>query len=244
VNGCGKRIFALLAIALLGVQVSACSQHTALGELAIPGGGPVKFSAQPGAKFVWVGEGAVSFAKQPGWFRRFKFTSNASTVFDLPLSASNYAANTLSISHVDSGLLYDIQARWGKTGSIYYPRSDVESCEGYGHCRKTVTRSSCENSQSSYQSDYEPGEHRYQKKRDSNDETGDCKPVTETQTGNFSDCPGTRQVENTYQTFRYQLTVEFLSAHAPGEIVAVFTGDSEQVHQLSSRGVAGECSVY
>jgi hypothetical protein len=244
VNACKKRIFALLAVAVMGVQISGCSSYTALGELAIADGGPLKFSAQPGAKFVWEGEGAVSFDKQPGWFRRFKFTSNSRPVFDLPVSASNYTADTLSISHVDSGLLYDIKARWGKAGSIYYPRSDVESCEGYGHCSKTVTRSACENSQSSYQSDYEPGEHRYEKKRDSDDEAGDCKPVTETQTGNFSDCPGTRQVENTYQTFRYQLTVDFLSAHAPGEIVAVFTGDSEQVHQLSSRGVAGECRVY
>lgn len=243
-NACRKGIFALLAVAVIAVQNSGCSRYTALGELAIVGGGPLKFSTQPGARFVWEGEGAVSFDKQPGWFRRFKFTSNSRPVFDLPLSASNYTANTLSISHADSGLLYDIKARWGKAGSIYYPRSDVESCEGYGYCRKTVTRSSCDDSRSSYQSDYEPREHRYEKNRDSDDEAGDCKPVTETQTGNFADCPGTRQVENTYQTFRYQLTLDFIAAHAPAEIVAVFTGDSEQVHQLASRGVAGECRVY
>lgn len=242
-NACRKRIFALLAVAVMGGQVSGCSRYTSLGELTIADGGPLKFSAQPGAGFVWEGEGEVSFAKQPGWFRRFTFTSNSRVVFDLPVTASNYTDNSLSISHADSGLLYDIKAHWWKAGSVYYPRTDVESCEGYGHCSKTVTRSSCENSQSSYQSDYEPREHHYEKKRDSDDETGDCKPVTETKTGDFSDCPGTRQVENTYQTFRYQLTVDFFRTHSPADKVAVFTGDAEQVTQLSSRGVAGECRV-
>lgn len=159
---------------------------------------------------------------------------HAQSGFSTWVSSGNYAGNSFFIDSEDSGLNYDIQARWREVRGETLEGDVSESCTAPGYCSKPVQYLECG------KKSYREGGSRYEKHEDDDN----CEERSVTEQGNFPDCPGHRQVRNRYQVYKLQLGLEFREPFTDRPPVAEFDGESHYRQRLLDTISEGACRAY
>ncbi|MBB2494173.1 hypothetical protein [Aquipseudomonas ullengensis] len=214
----------LAALALVG-----CSSLSGKGYLSTENSQPLQLSD---AVVLKQGHMRLQFAPDPWLLGRLKL-HNATADFSTWVSAGDYAGNSFFIDSTDSGLAYDIQARWREVQAETSERNGQESCTTSGFCSKTVKRLDCG------RKSYREGSEAYGKHEDDDS----CEEDSALETGNFPDCPGTRTTRQRYQVFKLMVTLDFLDPYAQKAPVAVFDGESQYRERLLETLDEGQCEV-
>ena len=224
----------LLTVSLLTTLalICGCARQTTTGELNTQGGAPLHLSTQGSAGLIQPGTLRVSFATAP-WFSANLRLEHAAGTFETSVPASAYQGNSFFLSTHDSGLTYDIRGSWMALYLDRYEQSGQASCEAPGFCSKSVSRLECP--QKTYSQDSEG----YKKHED--DEG--CEEERKWVTDYFPDCPGSRQVRNTYHTYLYALKLKFLPPQGSSSPLAEYNGESARIPHLVQQTNEGACNA-
>jgi hypothetical protein len=174
----------------------------------------------------------LQFAPNPWLLGRLRLHNDKSS-FSTWVSAADYAGNSFFIDSVDSGLAYDIQARWRESRAETVERDSYQRCTTAGFCSKTVSRLTCGKKR------YQEGSERYE------EHAGDdnCEEDLVFVTDNFPDCPGSQRVRKRYQVYQLLVSLDFRKPLAPKEQFAVFDGESQYRERPLDIVEEGGCEV-
>lgn len=214
---------------LAGLVLTGCSSLSGKGYLFTENSQPLQLTDDVVLK---QGHMRLQFASDPWLLGRLKL-HNATSGFSAWVAAGDYAGNSFFIDSVDSGLAYDIQAHWREVQAETLTRNSYEGCTTAGFCSKTVRRLDCGSKS------YREGSKRYEEHENDNN----CEEESAVETGNFPDCPGSRQLRKRYQVFKLLVTLDFLEPYSQKAPVAVFDGESQYRERLLETLEEGECQV-
>ncbi|BBP86275.1 hypothetical protein TUM18999_60610 [Pseudomonas tohonis] len=219
---------ALLASLLLGL--TGCGGLTGKGYLFTRDSQPLQLSDEAQLR---QGHIELEFDPDPMWSADLRLHNERSD-FSVSVPSSAYQGRSFFLASRESGLRYDIQARWRESKEDKVERDSSESCAAPGFCSKTVRRLKCAGKT------YRSGTDRYEK------HLGDegCQEVLVTENGNFPDCPGTRSVRNRYQIYRLLVSLEFTEPTNKRQPLAEFDGESQRKERLLETVAQGACRTY
>lgn len=216
-----SRLFMLWVACALG----GCSQ-SGQGYLFTQNSQPLRLSEN---LLLTQGHKRFEFSRNPWWMGRLRLQDEQSD-FSTWVSSSRYAGNSFSIDSRDSGLAYDIRARWQEEGEGLQLRDGVEQCTGAGHCTKQVGNKDC-----GQKTDREGSERL---------EEEDCKETVRTESGYFPDCPGERSVRRRYKVYNLLVAIEFHRPSSTAWPVAEFQGETGSRERLLETLDNGPCQVH
>lgn len=223
-----RTLLRFIAIFLASAVLAGCSL-SGKGYLFTQDSAPLRLADDLVLK---QGHMRLQFAPNPWLLGRLRLHNEESS-FSTWVPAADYAGNSFFIDSADSGLAYDIQARWREVRAETVDRDSYESCTAAGLCSKSVSRLKCGGKS------YREGSERYE---DHADDDG-CEEDFITITDNFPDCPGSRRVRKRYQVFQLLVTIDFLNPLSPKEQFAVFDGESEYRERSLEVLEEGQCEV-
>ncbi|MBB1518467.1 hypothetical protein [Aquipseudomonas guryensis] len=224
-----RAILRLSATLLVGLALAGCSSLSGKGYLFTENSQPLQLTDEVVLK---QGHMRLQFAPDPWLIGRLKL-HDATSGFSAWVTAGDYAGNSFFIDSVDSGLAYDIQARWREVQAETSEHTGHESCSAAGFCSKSVQRLDCG------RRSYRQGTERYEEHEDD----ANCEEESAVVRDHFPDCPGFRQSRKRYQVFKLMVTLDFLEPYAQKEPVAVFDGESQYRERLLETLEEGECLV-
>ena len=222
-------ILRISAVCLAVLALAGCGSLSGKGYLFTENSQPLQLTDEV---LLEQGHMRLQFAPDPWLIGRLKL-HNATSGFSAWVTAGDYAGNSFFIDSVDSGLAYDIQARWREVQAETSERSGFESCSVAGLCSKSVQRLDCG------RRSYREGTERYEEHEDDDN----CEEESVVVRDHFPDCPGFRPSRKRYQVFKLMVTLDFLEPYAQKAPVAVFDGESQYRERLLETLDEGECRV-
>jgi len=227
-SGASLRRLAVLSWCLL---ISGCSSSLAgRGYLFTQDSQPLQLTDDVTLK---QGHMRLEFNPEP-WLLGRLHLHDARSGFRTWVWRGDYAGNSFFIDSQDSGLNYDIQARWREIQGETIERDVLEDCTAPGYCSRPVQYLDCG------KKSYREGGKRYEKHED--DEN--CEQRSTVEQGEFSDCPGTRPARNRYRVYKLLLGLEFREPFADRPPVAEFDGETHYRQRLVGTISEGECRAY
>ncbi|MDD0842450.1 hypothetical protein [Pseudomonas sp. Gutcm_11s] len=209
---------------------AGCSSLAGKGYLFTRDGQPLQLSEEV---TLTQGHKRLEFNPQPWLASRLRL-HDAQSELSLWTTRGDYAGNSLFIDSQDSGLDYDIQARWREQQAETIEREESESCSAPGYCSKPVRRLDCG------RRTYREGTERYEDLED--DER--CEEETAVERDHFDDCPGHRTARKRYRVYKLLVSLEFREPFSDSPPVAEFSGESHYRQHAGETLAEGRCEVY
>jgi hypothetical protein len=219
-----------LAVVSLCLLAAGCSSLSGQGYLFTQDSKPLQLAEDVTLK---QGHMRLEFNPDPWLLGRLRLHDGRSD-FKTWVSSGDYAGNSFFIDSQDSGLAYDIQARWQEIRTETAERDEYESCTASGYCSQPVRRLDCG------RKSYREGTERYEDHEDDSN----CEEESTVEQGNFSNCPGRRQVRKRYQVYKLLVGLEFREPFSDRPPVAEFDGESRYRQRLLETLSEGQCQVY
>ncbi|MET1079928.1 MAG: hypothetical protein ABWY06_18090 [Pseudomonas sp.] len=208
--------------------VGGCTGDTYLGELSTQDGAPLR--VRDGADGL-LKPGTMQVSIETSLWPSDTLTLKHRTgTLQLSVPANAYQGRALALSRHESGLNTDIKAFWTREDLDTYGQTDSVSCTMPGVCLKNVSYRVCPGG--TY-SQYSKGYQKHAK-----DEG--CVHETRLSDDHFPDCPGSRNVSNTYQRYHYTLKLEFLAPSAAA--LAEFNGSTGRASYLLRQDSTSSCT--
>lgn len=218
-----------LGAALVCIALAGCGGMSGEGQLRTWDGKPLRLGDEVALR---QGQVRLKFDPDPWLMGRLRLY-NADSGFSVRVPAGAYAGNSFALDSEDSGLAYDIRARWREVQTETLDRDGTQSCTTSGYCRKTVQRLDCG------RKTYREGTKRY---RQHEDDDG-CEEESAVEWGDFPDCPGSRTVRERYQVYKLMVSLDFREPFADRPPVAEFDGETRYHQRLVDTLYQGDCEV-
>ncbi|WP_137974534.1 hypothetical protein [Pseudomonas sp. F(2018)] len=182
---CGLRaLLRRLVVVSLCLLALGCSSLSGQGYLFTQDSQPLQLAEDVALR---QGHMRLEFNPDPWLLGRLRLHDGRSD-FKAWVSSGDYAGNSFFIDSQDSGLAYDIQARWQEVRTETAERDESEQCTAPGYCSQTVRRLDCG------RKTYREGTERYEKHEDDDS----CEQESAVERAYSEACPGHRQVRKRY----------------------------------------------
>lgn len=216
--------------ALVCIALAGCSGMSGEGYLLTRDSKPLRLADDV---LLRQGHMRLKFDPDPWLMGRLRL-HNADSGFSVWVPADDYAGHAFFIDSEDSGLAYDIRARWREVRAETVERDSQERCTTAGFCSKTVMRLDCG------RKSYREGTKHYRKHE------GDdgCEEESAVEWDNFPDCPGTRVVRERYQVYKLLVRLDFSEPFADRPPVAEFDGETRYRQRLLETLDRGQCRSH
>jgi hypothetical protein len=209
---------------------AGCSSLSGQGYLFTQDGKPVHLAEGMTLK---QGHMHLQFNPDPWLLGRLRLRDGRSEL-SAWVSRGDYVGNSFFIDSQDSGLNYDIQARWREQRAETIERDVSESCTGPGYCSQTVRRLDCG------RKTYREGTERYEKHEDDDN----CEEESAVERAYSDNCPGFRTARKHYQVYRLLVRLEFREPFSDRPPVAEFDGESHYRQHWGETLAEGQCEVH
>lgn len=219
-----------IGAALMYLVLAGCGGMAGEGQLRTWDGKPLRLADDAVLR---QGPVRLKFDPDPWLWGRLRLY-NADSGFSVRVPASAYAGHSFTLDGEDSGLAYDIRARWREVRGETLDRDGTASCTTAGYCSKTVRRLDCGRKR------YQEGTRGYRRHED--DEG--CEEESAVEWGYFPDCPGSRAVRERYQVYKLLVSLDFRVPFAARPPVAEFDGETRYRERLVETLERGDCQAH
>jgi hypothetical protein len=201
----------------VSVSLTGCATIESAGTVTTRQGQPFPLTGGGQRLLIEPGPMAIEIGERPPPLALFHSHITVKTrrgALTAKTYAGDFAADTLTVRGASRGLSADLAARWTDLPAGIERESTSRECSYAGWCVKAVDILRCPDAS------YEEGTRGFRKHR----KAPECHTVTKYRDGYYSDCPGRQRILTTYEKYRRQYQVDFLSAQPGVEPLGQYQG--------------------